>query len=198
MVTLTITNLYSKDNTIFDNLQLPENVDRAQTINTILFNCADLEILYPDTTLIKNLIGIWSKTEVDKWERFNRAVNTEYNPLENYDRIEEWTEHNEGTSGQSTTSTASGDNTNTDKVSAFNSTTFENRAQSTGTNSNTASGSASGEADSDTTHNGRIHGNIGVTTAQQMLKAEIEILDDICIFDYIANSFKNRFCLQIY
>lgn len=48
-----------------------------------------------------------------------------------------------------------------------------------------------------TEHNGRIHGNIGVTTTQQMLQSEREIVQ-FNIYDFIADSFKNEFCLLIY
>lgn len=43
----------------------------------------------------------------------------------------------------------------------------------------------------------RIHGNIGVTTTQQMLQQEREI-DTFNIYDIIIESFKARFCLLVY
>ena len=43
----------------------------------------------------------------------------------------------------------------------------------------------------------RVHGNIGVTTAQQMIAGFREI-SEFNIYDYITNSFKNRFCVQVY
>lgn len=47
------------------------------------------------------------------------------------------------------------------------------------------------------TREGRAYGNIGVTTTQSMIKQEREI-NSFNVIDYIINSFKNRFCLQIY
>lgn len=44
---------------------------------------------------------------------------------------------------------------------------------------------------------GRAHGNIGVTTTQQMLQQEREIVK-FNLYDYIAQMFKERFCLLIY
>lgn len=46
-------------------------------------------------------------------------------------------------------------------------------------------------------HKGRMYGNIGITSNQEMLRQEREIaLFDI--FEFIINDFKNEFCLMIY
>lgn len=42
-----------------------------------------------------------------------------------------------------------------------------------------------------------IHGNIGVTQAADMLERYREVIP-FCTYDYIVNSFKNRFCVQVY
>ena len=43
-----------------------------------------------------------------------------------------------------------------------------------------------------------IHGNIGVTTSQQMLEAEIAIAEKINMYDYITRDFKMHFCVLVY
>ena len=48
-----------------------------------------------------------------------------------------------------------------------------------------------------TEHSVRAYGNIGVTTTQQMLQSERDIVQ-FNIYDFIADSFKNEFCLLIY
>lgn len=48
-----------------------------------------------------------------------------------------------------------------------------------------------------TAHSIRAYGNIGVTTTQQMLQSERDIVQ-FNIYDFIADSFKNEFCLLIY
>lgn len=47
-------------------------------------------------------------------------------------------------------------------------------------------------------HNARIHGNIGVTTNQQMIEQELELLRHFDIYTYIAKLFEEEFCLMIY
>ena len=44
----------------------------------------------------------------------------------------------------------------------------------------------------------RIHGNIGVTTSQQMLTQEIEVAPKLNIMNYMIDSFKNRFCVLVW
>ena len=44
---------------------------------------------------------------------------------------------------------------------------------------------------------GRAHGNIGVTTSQQMLESERNVAN-FNIYDYITNQFKQEFCLCLY
>lgn len=41
------------------------------------------------------------------------------------------------------------------------------------------------------------HGNIGVTTAAQMIQGFRDITE-FCTYDYIVQSFKDRFCVQVY
>lgn len=41
------------------------------------------------------------------------------------------------------------------------------------------------------------HGNIGVTTTQQMIREEREVAE-FDVIQYIINDFKSRFCLLVY
>ena len=45
---------------------------------------------------------------------------------------------------------------------------------------------------------GRVHGNIGVTTSQQMIQAEIDLRVQNQLTYIIINDFKRRFCLLVY
>lgn len=44
----------------------------------------------------------------------------------------------------------------------------------------------------------RIHGNIGVTTSQQMLQQELDISPKLNIMNYMIESFKKRFCIMVW
>ena len=54
------------------------------------------------------------------------------------------------------------------------------------------------EDESETTRTSRIHGNIGVTTSQQMLEQELEVAPKLNIINIMIDSFKNRFCILVY
>lgn len=81
-------------------------------------------------------------------------------------------------------------------------------------NSGTVSGTETNSYDGDTTDtmthgeqikddterstDSHIHGNIGVTTSQQMLESELMIAPKLNIFNYIIDSFKKRFCIMVW
>ena len=48
------------------------------------------------------------------------------------------------------------------------------------------------------TRESHISGNIGVTTSQQMAEAEILVSAKLNVYNYIIESFKNRFCLLVF
>lgn len=171
--TLSILGLYSFDPSIFDGFMVPSGVDKQGVIDTILLNCAELEILYSDPDFMKGAIANWSLRNQTKWYKLYQTVVVSYDPIENYNRYEE-----RGEVITPNTETITG-------VSAFNSPSFENASKT----------HVTGESHSDITSH--MHGNIGVTTSQQMLEAERK-LQDWTIYDFIAEDFKNMFCLLVY
>lgn len=234
MALLTIMGLYNYDNTIFENLLLPDGVDKPTLVNNIILETAELECIYPTPVFLKTAIGLWSNVQFLTWDRVYTAMNLEYNPIENYDRQE--TETTTGTrahSGRDTTTrsgtvsetgsttgstqgTASESGTTTNKIAGFDSTTLVDHDSSTGSNTRQASDSSTGSStrsgtDSSTqelTHGeqiadsgsrtSRIHGNIGVTTSQQMLQSELDLAPNLNIYQYITADFRKRFCVEIY
>lgn len=75
-------------------------------------------------------------------------------------------------------------------------------ASETTSNNNTTSGSgivAGEETNKDnSSHIGRIHGNIGVTTAMKMVNEELELRIKNNLTDIITNDFIDEFCLRVY
>lgn len=202
---LSILGLYEWNEGIFDNLELPEGLDRDVVIPEIVTECADFCLLYPDYDFMRMLIGAWSKKEKRVWADLLKSESFEYNPIENYDRYEEITRSVEGESTasgtSSNTSSGNGSSTATGAQTAYNSIDFEDtgKTTSTSTSSGTDSGTSSNESTSNGTEtvNAHLHGNIGVTTAQQMIAGFREI-SDFCTVDFIVQSFKDRFCIQVY
>lgn len=97
--------LYEWDNTLFDLMQIPEALDKDTLVQNLLAQTAELEILYPNPVVLKNLIGVWSDKNIDVWNRLYATTQYEYNPIENYNRYEEGSQDGSGTTTHSGTDT---------------------------------------------------------------------------------------------
>lgn len=204
-INVSILGLYNFSEDIFSELLLPDGVDKNILVPSILAECSDFNLLYPNYDFMRFMIGIWSANEFDIWKAMQESTELEYNPIENYDRYESITREVESTgTTQEEATSASENGGNSESVegrTAFNSVAF----QDTGKVGTESSGNSSSESNSNatTTNSGteivtnHMHGNIGVTTAQQMIAGFREI-SNFSVYDYIVNSFKNRFCIQIY
>ena len=225
--TMTLAGLYNLDETLFDAMIFPKNADKQNFIDSLILSYGSCEPLYPDWDFMKNsAIPAWSikwKSSIEKV--YDLLEKLEYNPVENYDRQENWsdspnitretqlsgTDTNKQTAGQGSTTKQTGTDTNEQKVSAFNSSgydpseqdimTYGNQTQVTtsGTNTNEFS---YGRKDvntekGSTEHSGRIHGNIGVTTTQEMMKSEMSLRKQSFI-DYCTGLFANDLLLLVY
>lgn len=170
---ISILGLYQYDPTLFEMMILPEGLDHETAVNEIMLRCADLEILYPDARFMKTMIHHWSIAHEYSFEKMYKTTQLSYNPIWNKDGvIIEETE---------TGSTAAG----TTSVKGFNSDAWADSMKTDGRNT--------GNAKTTRTETG----NIGVTTTQQMIREERDI-SDFNIYGYIADSFKNEFCILVY
>lgn len=174
---------------LFKNMVLPDGIDRETLIDTILEQCAEFETVYPDFEYLQFSIGTWSKRWKRTFTKWVDALSLKYDPLNNYDRTEEWSETDTGKA----TSTDKGNSQNDNYVTAYNS---DNLRQQSRTNAET-SGTQTAESTNENIKKGRAYGNIGVTTSQQMLEAELEI-DRFNLIQQITDIFKQEFCILVY
>ena len=108
MATLSPLGLFEWDNTVFDFFQLPAGVDRETLLNNLLAETAELEVLYPNPVVFKNLVGVWSRKELGVWTKLYETTLLEYNPLENYNRTETGTTDGTGSTRHTGTDTTTG------------------------------------------------------------------------------------------
>lgn len=188
-LTMSVMGLYNYDPTIFDTMVLPEQVERDTLIPGILAECSELEILYPDPNILKSMILIWSRQNIDSWKRACNAFLSDYNPIHNFDRNEEWTE----TGGSSFNSRGRGNGNNKTRVSAYNSTALEDREENINGNESESSGNNEGHNN----HTGHLFGNIGITRTQEMIEDELRLRENN-VYNIIIKSFKERFCIIVY
>lgn len=225
--TMTIAGLYNWDKTLFDAMDFPKNADKQNFIDSLILSYGSCEPLYPDWDFMKNTaIPAWSRKWKNSIEKvYDLLEKLEYNPVENYDRQENWTDSpniiretqlsgtdsNKQTAEQGSTTKQTGTDTNEQKVSAFNSSGYDPSEQDIMTYGNqtqiTTSGAninefSYGRKDvntekGNTEHSGRIHGNIGVTTTQQMMESEMSLRKQSFI-DYCTGLFANDLLLLVY
>lgn len=179
--TMSLWGLYQVDPTILDGLILPSGMDAENVKDNLLLETESMEILYPSAPFLKMAVTVWAKERLDVWEKLYATTVLQYNPIENYDRQEESESKNRGRSEGSTTSTAS--------ATAYNSNEFADTAKNVtdGNNRNQSQGK----------YKSRVHGNIGVTTTQQMIEQERESVK-FCMTQFIIDDFISRFCVGVY
>lgn len=199
---------------------LPEDMteeDRSALNALILSESAELETVYPEPSTLCAVVSAWSHARVQSWTRILDALTAEYNATHNYDRYEVESGTDTGTKTQTHTGTRNeteaediadtASDTATGKVSGFNvnSLTDDKQTVSNGTGSrdrdvtrtetrNLSDGETRNLANSRNLH---AYGNIGVTTAADMITQELT-LRKTDIIRIIADEFKDYFCLLIY
>ena len=105
VVNLSPLGLYNWDHTVFDLMQIPEALDKDTLVDNLLAETAELEVLYPNPVVFKNLVGVWSAKQIDIWNRLYATTQYEYNPIENYNRYETGSDSGTGRTTHSGTDT---------------------------------------------------------------------------------------------
>ena len=104
-VNLSPLGLYQWDQSIFDLMQIPSALDKPTLVDNLLAETAELEVLYPNPVVFKNLVGVWSAKQIDIWNRLYATTQYEYNPIENYNRYETGSDSGTGRTTHSGTDT---------------------------------------------------------------------------------------------
>ena len=193
-----IRGLLDYDATIFDGMNLPEGIELQSVVDHIIYKYGDAPLAVPDPAVVKYYITAWSARRLPLWERFKTAIEQEYNPLENYDRTEKTTDYfTHGHKIVTNDDFTHGLNTE-NQLSADNASTYQPDRK--------AINSGKDQRDFDETHSGQdkrdydshIHGNIGVTTSQQMLTSELDLIPRLDILDMITEDWHQEFNLMMY
>ena len=187
---------YNNDD-LFENMKIPAGIDRNDLINNILEQGAAFEILYPDYEYLKFSIGSWSRRWYRTMEKWKEALEIQYDPLNNYDRHEEWTD-NDNVSGK--TETAAGVNTTGQdelSVNAYDSDQYHSKEKTDSSGTSESTGSSETNTDAESKHSGHLYGNIGVTTSQEMLTQELDV-QRFNLIQQITDLFLTEFCIMVY
>lgn len=190
-----------------------------------MLECGEFETLYSDPFFMRTAIGTWASKHYRTFKKWYDALQLEYNPLENYDRMEDWTdtgkenskvkftdETSTETDSTTTSEGSSNQNGNTeDLVSAYDSNSYqesekhvidtdEDHSDEVTSNTkltNDTEQNTEGDKGTEDKHTGRIHGNVGVTTSQQMLQSELDIAR-FNLIQQITDLFGTELCIMVY
>lgn len=183
---------------------LPERTFNAELLEELIYSeCGDLYPYYQQPIALKAQIKNFFLRNQDQFRRVWEALNAEYNPIENYDRIEAWSDSHSSSESTSESlsmstsesvhaSTSSSDSTSSSSrgdVSAYNSDTLRPQSASSGNAATTSSNNNDTQGQSLSahqkfqdsgrealdSHRGRVHGNIGVTSSQQLIQSSIDL-----------------------
>ena len=190
--------VYTWDDTVLDNIMLPEGMDSDILKNELLRQIGELSLLYSDPEYIKSFLGIFSRRRMPVWNKMWELANEEYNPIDNYKRtVTETTRHGHKEQIDYLDNSESDGSYNT-KVFGFDS------SESVGKDS--ASGHSEGQNSGQNIkqHSGNDvvvtegEGNIGVTTYQKMIEEEINVRPKLDIYQFIIEDIKKEFCVCVY
>lgn len=194
--------LYAADNTLLDGTSFPDGIDADVARAAISGRVWECDVIYEDAATFKMFVENWSATRQVAFLHLLAVADAEYSPIENYNRIESETRTPDITRTrtpdltQSDSGTVISENTisadNADSYQPDNkSTTIPNTStHTTGTETNTETGTE--------TIARNTHGNIGVTTNQDMINAEIDTLPRLNIYNWIASDFEDYLCITKY
>lgn len=185
--TMSIIGLYSYDPTIFDSVTAlsatvtdADGAEHTATIaadkivDNILSDCAELEILYTQPDYLKFAIGNWWARKSSIYTALLETTLYKYDAIANYDRREEWTDNNKVLSS-----------TGEHYAAGYNATVPTLASKDTGSGESSAA------------HKGRVSGNIGVMSTQELIARQRAIVD-YDVISKITDDFKSVFCLAIY
>ncbi len=178
---LSILGMYNYDGTLFDGLQVPAGLNKQALINELCMQLAEVNTIISDPAVMKAAISEWSKTKAAIWQHLFETTQYEYNPIWNKDGTYKETET------RNLKSKADAEALN--QVTGYNSDTMRDAEKTRS--------SGSGEDTGTVTREREEHGNIGVTTTQQMIREEREVAD-FSLYQLIIDDFKTRFCIMVY
>ena len=204
MSTMNLFSMMTWNNIVLNNILLPSGMDEDTMINAILDRCAEvpLRIVQPEQLAAMN--KAWFKKHLSDFGRMWNAFNMSYNPLSNYESDSKRTYNRDFQSTETGSNTSTGESTtNSDtenKVSAFDSSTYQPSAKTEGD----TTGSSKVVDSRDTQHSEKSNdvdtyhesGRKMLMGADAMRK-EMEVAR-FNVYDHIASMWEDFFCITVY
>ena len=199
MSVITFNGMLQYDETLFDDIVMPEGLDKDVMVRTINQRSGDLLCYYDEPTHFKALITDWFNVIYKpNIERMLRVLNEEYNPIYNYNRIDNFSDQNYHTDSVVVDSDIGVDTTTTNDTSAYDSSTYSPSEKKVVGEDQTIDSTTTTNGNYTITHNGSSMGNIGITSSQKLVKDEMDVRLKYNIYDVVASAFEKEFLIQVY
>ncbi|MBO7735772.1 MAG: hypothetical protein J6S67_24605 [Methanobrevibacter sp.] len=106
------------DHSLFEELTLPEGVDKDTLIGAIVLRCQEFELLYSNPDFMIQAVKLWGMKNYWTFDRWIKLINKQYDPLYNKDYHEEISDIHYGQFNKSGSGSTSGsdDHTRTDNL----------------------------------------------------------------------------------
>lgn len=214
---LTFWGMVEADPSIMEGLDIPEGMDTEVLKNMVKQYAGKNESRYTDIEELNENVHMYCRSRVSDWTYMWNALHAEYNPIENTDRYEDFWRTYTSDTGEDVKSNVSGSSkgsgtrtpnlTTENEVSAYDTDYYQPKGKTTdsGNETNTSESSSSQDASQSTEgkrsdeekHGLHSHGNIGITTNQEMIQQELE-LRKFNIYRSIALEFEDEFTIPVY
>lgn len=219
----------------FDTVLSAINVTAADALEYSAIDFADLDCIYTMQEIVKIAAMVYAKN-AKKYAMLLDVYNVEYNPIDNVDAHEEFTDtrtpditRTSSSSGSSSSEVKNNqERTTTDTPNNYKTTTEisknpydnpgytpETKQETTDSGSRTTTESYSGSADTSTAtssgsssstetgteviiHTSYRHGNIGVTSTQQLITQQIELAPKMDILSIVFADLIDAVCIQVW
>lgn len=193
-----------------DVLKTIPGIDKENLVNMMLYQLGDLYTYLQEPVGLQVMIHKWFITRYRDYERILQSLYSEYNPLDNvfeyerFDKVDNYKDENTRTGESSLTNT--GGSTTTNSVSAYDSSSYQPESQQEFSyNGNGMKATTNFNNLKDTMQRTSIdqhdihyrHGNVGVTSSQQMITQELDLRMK-SLYDLIIKEFEKMFIVRVY
>ena len=188
MATLNFFDILSLCPHFFDDADIDERIDKKVMTDTILHRCGTLMPIYTNSQMFKYFSDSFFAERKSIINQLVDTLDLEYNPIDNYSKVEEIQRTISGkvTNGGNATSS------NENKVSAYDSDGFTPKEMDTATSTTNQTTDDNHTEKSNVT----TRGNIGTRTPQEMIRQERKVaLFDI--YKWIAIEFEQNFFIRV-
>ena len=133
--TQTLLGLYQigvhRNQNFFDKLTFPEGINHDLAVTNILHQGGDFEVLYPDLEFMNDACEMFSTKWQRTFEKWLEVMSIEYEPLDNYDRKEAWSDsYSESNSHSASLSSSESHSTSLSTSESYSSSLSTSESQS--------------------------------------------------------------------